>query len=226
MPDFLSSLVHELRTPLTALRGAMGLVMTESPCHDPAVKDVCDIAVRNVEKLADLLDDVAEYARLRLPENDAVMATVDLGRVLEQAAERAQPLAEKRGVTVEVRLPPFCAVADETLVREGVARLVCYAVRVTPRDGQVSVSAETVGERVVIRVADQGKPVSNEDEVGLFEPFCPAARRGVDAMDRVWLDLAIAKLVAERHDGSLEYRQIHGGGVVRLTLGARCRTCA
>jgi signal transduction histidine kinase len=222
MPDFLSSLVHELRTPLTALRGAMGLIQTDKGCADPATVAVLDIAMRNVTRLADLLDDVAEYARLRLPEHTATMGNVDLGLVLEQAAERAQPLAEARGVTVEVQLPTFGAVADETLVLDGVTRMVDYAVRVTPKDGQVSVSAETVSERVVVRVADQGSPIGEEDEQTIFEPFSPVARRGFDAADRAGLDLAIAKLVAERHDGSVEYRQIRGGGVVRLTLGTVC----
>ena len=86
------------------------------------------------------------------------------------------------------------------------------------KDGLVRVSAETAGGRVVIRVTDEGKPVRDDDLGSLFDPFSPVARRGSDSTGRAGLDLAIAKLVAECHDGALEYRQLTGGGAIRLTL--------
>ncbi len=217
MTDFLSSLVHELRTPLTALRGSLGLLTSESDDAD-AVREFSGIALRNASKLAYLLDDVAAYARLLDPDCPVVMAPVDLSLLLEDAAERGQPFAEERGVTIEAQLVTFDTLADETLLRDAVARMMRYAVRVTPRDGVVKLGAEVVAGRVVIRVADQGQPVAEGDYEGVFEPFNPVARRG-DAGDRVGLDLAIARAIAERHDGNIEYRQITGGGVVRITVG-------
>jgi signal transduction histidine kinase len=216
--DFLSSLVHELRTPLTALRGSLGLLTSESDDAD-AVREFSGIALRNASKLAYLLDDVAAYARLLDPNSPVVMAPVDLSLLLEDVAERGQPFAGERGVTIEAQLVTFDTFADETLLRDAVTRMMRYAVRVTPRDGVVKLGAEVVAGRVVIRVADQGKPVAEGQYDQVFEPFHPVARRG-DAGDRVGLDLAIARAIAERHEGNIEYRQITGGGVVRLTVGA------
>jgi signal transduction histidine kinase len=215
--DFLSSLVHELRTPLTALRGSLGLLTSDSGDAD-AVREFSGIALRNASKLASLLDDVAAYAKLLDPAGDVPADSVDLSEVLEDAAERVQPLAEERGVTIEAQLVAFNTVADETLLREAVTRMMGYAVRVTPRDGVVKVGAEIVAGCAVVRVADQGRPVAEGEYDAVFEPFSPVARRG-DAHDRVGLDLAIARAIAERHQGNIEYRQITGGGVVRLTVG-------
>ncbi|MDO8834627.1 MAG: HAMP domain-containing sensor histidine kinase [Vicinamibacterales bacterium] len=218
MADFLSSLVHELRTPLTALRGSLGLLNSESADAN-AVREFSGIALRNASRLAGLLDDVAVYARLLDPGCQVSLGRVDLSLLLEDAASRVQPFAEERGVTVEAQLVAFDTFADETLLRDAVARVMRYAVRVTPRNGAVRLGAEVVAGRVVVRVADQGKPVAEGDYDDVFEPFNSAARRG-DAGDRVSLDLAIARAVAERHDGNIEYRQITGGGVVRITVGA------
>ena len=220
MADFLSSLVHELRTPLTALRGSLGLLTSETDTASAEVRNFSAIALRNASKLTNLLDDLASYAKLRHPECPVTPVPVDLSPLFEDAAEKVQPVAEDRHVTVEVQLASFGVRADEAMLREAVTRMLFYAVRVTPRDGMVKISAETVGDKVVVRVADQGKPVNEDDFTGVFEPFSATARRGVDSADRAGLDLAIAKLVAERHDGTVEYRQITGGGVVRLTLGA------
>jgi signal transduction histidine kinase len=167
-----------------------------------------------------MLDDVAAYARIRSPDTRVTRRRVALQALFEQCAERVQPAAADRGVTVLAHVPTFDVDADEAMLREAVTRMLHYAVRVSPRDGTAAVSAETVSGRVVVRVIDQGTPVAEDDQPGLFEPFSLAARRGADAGGRAGLDLAIARLVAERHDGSIEYRQITGGGVVRLTLGA------
>lgn len=219
MADFLSALVHELRTPLTALRGALGLLGAEAAEGNDAAREFADIAARNAVRLAALLDDLAIYARLKNPDSRVTPRRIDLQTVFEHAAEKVQPAAAERGVTVLAHVPTFDAVADETMLGDAVVRMLHYAVRVTPRDGTVAVSAETVSGRVVVRVVDQGKSLSEEDQPAVFDPFSRVARRGVDSADRAGLDLAIARLVAERHDGSIEYRQITGGGVVRLTLG-------
>jgi len=218
--DFLSALVHEARTPLTALHGALSLMAAEDAPDPGTVREFGSIALRNAKKLVHLLDDLAVYARLRNPEFAThTVPVADLSHVFEDAAGRVQPVAETRGVTVSVQLVPFGVVADESQLKDAVARLIFYAVRVTPLDGLVTVSAEIAAGRVVVRVADQGRPLTEDLRREVFEPFSPTARRGVDSADRAGLDLAIAKLVAERHDGTIEYLQTATGGVVRLTLG-------
>jgi signal transduction histidine kinase len=216
--DFLSLLVHELRTPLTSPRGALGLLSGAAGEASEEVREFSALADRNATRLAVLLDDVAAYAWLRQADVRIKSAAVDLTSLLEQAAERAQPLAESRGVTIEVQRPSMDVHGDDGLLRDAVSRMLVYAVRVTPHDGLVRVSAETAGTRTVVRVADQGTPVRDTDLDLLFDPFSPVARRTVDSADRAGLDLAIARLVAEHHGGTLEYRQLTGGGVIRLTV--------
>ena len=221
MADLLSLLVHEARTPLTALRGSLGLLASESETASPAIREFSSISMRNVSRLVHLFDDLAAYIAFRDSACVVTPVPVDLSVILEEAAERVQPVAEERGVTVEAELAPFDATADETLLREAVARMAFYAVRVTPRDGVVRIGAETVGGQVVVRVTDQGRPLTEEFHTNMFEPFSSVARRGVDSADRAGLDLAIAKAIADLHHGIIEYRQMTGGGVVRLTLGVR-----
>ena len=217
--EFLSLLVHELRTPLTSLRGALVLLSSAAADASEDVRNFSTIADRGATRLAGLLDDAAVYARLQQPEIRLSTTAVDLTSLLEHAAVYAQSVAETRGVTIQVQRPSVDAHADDGLLRDAVSRILFYAVRVTPREGLVRVSAERVAGRIVIWVADQGKPVRDADVGRLFDPFSPVARRGVDSADRAGLDLAIAKLVAEHHGGTLEYRQLTVGGVVRLTLG-------
>lgn len=220
MADILSALVHELRTPLTALRGSLDLLAGAMPDGAEDAQEFTDIASRNAVKLSALLDAVAVYARLRSPDAPLAVAPLDLALLLERAAERVQRIAEERGVTVEIELPAFDATANEDLLGDAVARLLFYAVRVTPKGGRVRASAENAGGRVVIRVRDEGRAVPEGAQDQVFEPFSLVARRGVDSADRAGLDLAIAALVAGRHGGFMEYRQLTAGGVIRLAVPA------
>jgi signal transduction histidine kinase len=221
LADFLSLLVHELRTPLTSLCGSLGLLSGEISGASEDVRDFAAIASRSATRLVSLLDDVAAYARLRRADVRVAPAAVDLTLILEHAAQRVQPLAERRGVTIEVQQPSVGADGDDGLLRDAVSRILFYAVRATPREGRVRVSADAAGGQIVIRVTDEGKPVRDADLESLFDPFSVVALRRSDTADRAGLDLAIAKLVAELHHGTLEYRQLTGGGAVRLTLGTR-----
>jgi signal transduction histidine kinase len=209
-PDFLSSLVHELRTPLTALQGSLGLLSGSLADGSEEARVFGDIALRNVARLSHLLDDVAAFVRLERPDVSVTRVSVDVPSIFERAGERVRAVAASRGVTVEMQHASCDATVDEGLLLDAVTRLLFYAVRVTPRSGQVCVSAEQADGGIAIRVTDRGRHVPDSDVARIFEPFSPAARRGVDSADRAGLDLAIAKLVAERHGGSIDYQQVPG----------------
>jgi signal transduction histidine kinase len=216
--DFLATLVHELRTPLTALRGSLGLLSGALPDDGGDARSFTAIAERNAAKLAGLLDDLAAYARLLQPEAAAAARSVDLALLLEQAVDRVEAVVAERGVSVAVAPPEGNLTGDAEMLCDAVTRLLRYAVRVTPRNGRVRVGAAVAAEEAVIDVADEGRPVQEEHASLVLEPFGAVARRGVDAADRPGLDLAIAKLVAERHGGSLTFRQAAEGGVFRMTI--------
>lgn len=160
--ELVADLSHDLRTPLTAVRGYQQMLAASA--LDPAQRDHLCAAVRHVDRLAALVEEVFEYARLSDDAGEADgarMARVDLvEEVVQCLLGLAGPL-EAAGLEVEFRAPDaFIAETDPGALRRIVANLVRNAVQhgrgrlrvelaeIAGRDGR--------GERAGVNGADGG----------------------------------------------------------------------
>jgi signal transduction histidine kinase len=232
--EFVATLVHELRTPLTALRGSLGLLTDAVEGADSDVRNFASIADRNAERLAAQLDEVAVYCRVVDSATRPSLETTDITDAVQRAVDQVQPLVDDRGSIVEVEAVggSIDAVVDSAMIRLAVARLVSYAVRVSPKKSTIRVRVEAADGGgvdgagvlgrggVVISVSDAGQPVAPGDAARIFEPFSALARRGADSAMRTGLSLAIAARIAVLHGGALAFSSSDaaGGGLFTLRL--------
>lgn len=129
--ELVADLSHDLRTPLTAVRGYQQMLAASA--LDPVQRDHLCAAVRHADRLATLVEEVFEYARLSDDAGEADgarMARVDLvEEVVQCLLGLAGPL-EAAGFEVEVRAPDaLVAETDPGALRRIVANLVRNAVQ-------------------------------------------------------------------------------------------------
>jgi two-component system, OmpR family, sensor histidine kinase KdpD len=200
----LGAVSHDLRTPLAAIAAAA------SDLRDPEV-------VFSDEQRGLLVDTIAERASLlerrvsqllaasRL-DAGAVTLSVEAVEVQELLAEAVDGLVAGSAARVQVRLAPELppVLVDPVLVVAALANLLENALRYSPVDRSVLVSAEPAGPVVVVAVIDQGPGLVLADD----EPFVPF-RRGADGTG---LGLMIARGFVELHGGTLEHHPTPGGG--------------
>ncbi|MFD8819887.1 sensor histidine kinase, partial [Streptomyces sp. NPDC059627] len=108
--------------------------------------------------------------------------------------------------------------ADAGLLERSVANLVENAVKYSPPDRPVLVSASAMPDRVEVRIVDRGPGVPDEAKERIFEPFqrYGDAPRGAG----VGLGLAVARGFAEAMGGTLNAEDTPGGGLT-MVLGLR-----
>ena len=105
-------------------------------------------------------------------------------------------------------LPPVtCAVGQ---LNQVVLNLLTNAVQAAGKGGAVRLSTEAAGDRVVVRVADDGPGVPEELRERIFEPFFTTRAVG----EGTGLGLSIANTVVEAHEGTIEVEDAPGGGAV------------
>lgn len=229
LDSYVPILVHEIRTPLTALRGSLGLLKGAVEDATAEVRDYAAMADRNAAKLAALLDDVADYEHLTGGGVEVRPELIDLADVIDRAVEHVQPVADERGVKLEVTSASGELNADARLLRDVVVRLLTYAVRVSPNASMVCVSCHqrpgATGELDAIAstqtwldVTDCGRQVDASTAQHIFEPFCPAARRSASQQVRPGLDLAIAHAIATVLGATLTFTTTTEGGKFTLSL--------
>jgi signal transduction histidine kinase len=207
---------HDLRTPITALR------LLADALRDGVVDDAdtrSEYAARmstHVRGLAALIDDLFELTRLESGELTWTMERVHLDELLRETVDAMRPAAEARSVAMNTRCGQTAAQANPEQLQRVLFNLIQNAIRHTPPDGSVTVSAEPVSGGVEVEVADTGAGIAPEHRQRVFDPFYRAdpSRRDSGA----GLGLAISRAIVEAHGGRIWLEDAAVGTRVRFHL--------
>ncbi|XVU30387.1 MtrAB system histidine kinase MtrB [Actinoplanes sp. CA-054009] len=220
---FTSDVSHELRTPLTTVRMAADLIFAERDEFDPAVARSAELLQAELDRFESLLTDLLEISRF-----DAGFAALDaehadLVPIVERVAERLTGLAERVGVTLELRLPetPVIAEVDPRRVERVLRNLVGNAVE--HGEGKPVVVTLAADEAAVaVTVRDHGIGLKPGEERLVFNRFWRADPSRARQTGGTGLGLSISAEDARLHGGWLEAWGSPGEGAqFRLTLPVR-----
>jgi heavy metal sensor kinase len=220
---FTADASHELRTPLTAIRLEAELALKKS--LDPEERDqiLCNV-LEECERLTRLTEQLLALAR-----EDAGAAParepLDLASLARGVAETMRPLAESRGLKLQVAVDGVLAVCgDEGRLRQVFYNLLDNAIKYTPEGGEVRIHSGRRDGAAFVVVADDGVGVAAEHLPHLFERFYrvdKARSRQGDGPGGAGLGLSIAESIVAAHGGRIELKSEPGRGMTAtVTLPA------
>ena len=202
---------HDLRTPLTALRAALEAVR-DGVAPDP--DRYLEAMVEDIEVLDRLIDDLFLASRLEAGSIDLAVEEVDLGELLEGAAEALAPVAAKRSVGVSVGVRgPVPVRADPVALGRAVRNLLENAIRHAPSGTDVEIDVEADGGSAVVRVSDRGPGFPEGFTARAFDPFTRPDPSRARADGGAGLGLAIARGIVAAHSGTIWIDDAPGGQV-------------
>lgn len=218
--QFISTVSHELRTPLTSMREAVIIVLDEVAGKiNKDQRHFLDIAKRNIDRLARLIDDVLDFQRLNAGKMKFNLRENSIGTTVEEAYATMQPHAATSGVELaldlEADLPPI--VCDRDRIIQALINLISNAIKFTPAGGRIVVSAHRRGEHLVLRVSDTGLGIPKEDLPKIFERFYRVQRPGQE-IKGTGLGLAIVSRIVVGHGGRIEVESEPGQGTTFTVL--------
>lgn len=201
--DFISNVSHELRTPLASLKA-----LTET-LRDGALEDR-EAALRflsrmetEVDALTQMVNELLELSRIESRQVPFQLTATPVADIIVPPVERLRPQAERAGLDLTVTLAPELPLvhADIERAQQVITNLVHNAIKFTPAGGHIAISAQVMGDEMVISVRDTGVGISAEDLPRIFERFYKAdrARSG----GGTGLGLAIAKHIVQAHGGRI-----------------------
>ena len=171
---------------------------------------------RNAERMQHLIGEILDLARYRSGTIRLQLRQFDAAELVESAVATIRPLAERRGQTVEARLPGQDRVrvyGDRPRLDRALLNLVANAHHFAPEGGRITVAlrAETEG-MVRLAVTDDGPGIPVEDQAHLFERFYVGRDRPNQAQEGVGLGLPRALAIAEAHGGTIDVQSDAGRG--------------
>ncbi len=204
--QFISTVSHELRTPLTSMKEAVTIVLDELAGKiNKDQRRFLDIAQRNIDRLARLIDDVLDFQKLNAGKLKFHLQEHNLATAVEEAYTTMRPHAAKGGVElaldVEANLP--AAVYDSDRIIQALINLLSNAIKFTPAGGRVVVSACQRDEHLVLKIADTGLGIPKEDLPKVFDRFYRVHRPGKE-IKGTGLGLAIVNRIVAAHGGRIE----------------------
>lgn len=163
-------IAHDLRTPLTRLRGRLERAVAATlPADD---KRHLEMAIDDVDQILGTIAALMRIAEVEHGRRRAGFRDVDLGDVVQEAADLYDPIAEEKGISLTVRNGRMPLVrGDGDLLFEAVANLIDNAVKFARPKGHVEVSLQLRSEGPVIRVADDGPGIRRADFPNVLRRF-------------------------------------------------------
>jgi signal transduction histidine kinase len=209
----LADVSHELRTPLTVIQGNLeaiidGVYPADAEHLEPILAET-RILERLIEDLRTLT--LAEAGSLVLHREPA-----DLRAMLTDLAASYRSQAEQAGISLTVIVADDLPIldVDPARIREVISNLLTNALRHTPRDGKVELSAALAGDQVEVTVHDTGIGIPTDQLDRIFDRFY----RSPDSPGS-GLGLPIAKSLVEAHRGTITATSdAEGGTTIRVRL--------
>jgi two-component system sensor histidine kinase BaeS len=204
--QLVSDVSHELRTPISNIRGWLEATQDGLATLDPALVSSLLEETLHLQRLVDDLHDLAlaDAGELALEPTE-----IELGAFLDQLAEAFRAAAVAGGVALQVEAANGATMtADPVRLRQAVSNLVANALRHTPADGVVTLSASSG----VISVKDTGEGIPATELAAVFDRFRRVDPSRNRATGGSGLGLAIVRQLVEAHGGKVELASEEGTG--------------
>jgi two-component system sensor histidine kinase KdpD len=208
----LSSVSHDLRTPLAAVAGATEAVLSSSRSSiDPTDRELLRTVVKESGRLGRLVENLLDLTRL-----ESGVATPNkewhvLEEIVGSALTRQKDELAGRRVDLDIPADLPLVDVDGLLLEQVVTNLVENAIRYTPVDAPIAITARSRPNAVELCVADEGPGLPLGAERRIFEKFVRGSGRA-DGRRGVGLGLAICDAIVKAHGGSIEARNRPSGG--------------
>ncbi|MEJ2411597.1 MAG: ATP-binding protein [Anaerolineales bacterium] len=200
--DLMAVASHELRTPLGNILGYATLL------HEDAIeenKPLADSIIKASSRLRAVLDDIANMNLLYTGEADLDLADTTLQEVFSFASDEVRQTINRETLPISYRLPdePIPLRVDLCKLSVVFINLLVNAVRFTPEDGEILVTAEQRKDEVMVSIADNGVGIPEESLEKIFEVFYQVEDHMPRRYGGLGLGLSIAKELVRLHGGRI-----------------------
>jgi len=224
--DFVANVSHELNMPLATSRYLVSVIEKGiAGTVTPKQKEYLLLIENNIDRLTRLIDNLLNLSRIESGRFELKREALGISDIIREVMELFKMQAASKSIVLEAAfsggLPKIYADKDRLI--QVLVNLLDNAMKFTPDNGRITVSAEC-GEKymskeypdldfVKICVSDTGCGIPPEDVNKLFVKFHRAAQK-MDApkIKGTGLGLAITKQITEAHFGRIWVESDRGAG--------------
>jgi signal transduction histidine kinase len=217
--DFLATMSHELRTPLNAIIGFSDVLDSISALDEKQKRYVRNIQTSG-KVLLEMINDILDLAKIESGRMEVRLSDFRIEQLITAQCDMARPLTERKNIDLEIKIEPALPdmFQDQAKVQQILNNLLSNAIKFTPEGGRIAITAQRAAGALVLKVADTGVGIAEEDQVAVFEKFRQgkSVLKGGDAMTREYsgtgLGLSIVRELCKLLGGEISLESELGKG--------------
>lgn len=206
------SISHDVRRPLTRARAELDLALRRD-LDTEQTQSAISRSLTEIDRATGLLAHLLDIARAEAGVPDDSWTDVDLARIVADAVELYQPIAEERGITLSVDTTRTKTRGEQQLLAQVVTNLLDNALKYAPA-GDGAVAVRVTADPVTITVSDNGPGIPADQHSVVTERFVrmDAARGGEGS----GLGLSLVRAVVRLHGGTLAFADNAPGLIAKV----------
>ncbi len=213
--QFLANMSHELRTPMNGVLGVLHLLKSQP--YAPDATRLIKEALASGQGLAQLLNDMVDFAQLEAGRIELAPAPTDIADMVESVVRLVRDEAQDRGLWVSTDIAPDVGwlQLDAARLRQVVFQVLANAVKFTLHGGvdiRAWATGQAQGRRLRIQVTDTGVGIGAKDQDSVFDRFIQGDGSSTRRFGGIGIGLPIARRLAQLMHGDVGFESREGEG--------------
>jgi two-component system, OmpR family, sensor histidine kinase ResE len=212
--DFIANVSHELRTPISMLQGYSEAIVDDIAESQEEKREMAKVIYDESLRMGRLVNELLDLARMEAGHIQLTMEEVNLEAFINRIIHKFQGLAKENGIYLRAEMEDSLEsfTMDPDRIEQVLTNLIDNAIRHTPSDGSVILSAYLDEKGIRMEVKDSGSGIPEEDLPFVFERFYKADKARTRGRAGTGLGLAIAQNIIEAHHGHISVNSKMGQG--------------
>lgn len=210
--QFIQDASHELRTPIAIAQTNIEVLEMDNNVTVTDYKRLTEILKMSLERMSALSEKL-----LLLSEgvtDRSKWSKVDIQTLIDEVAAEFRAKAATAGLNLELSPTSegIFVEGDALRLKQALINLVDNAIKYNQPSGTVKISADTIGDKVALKVQDTGIGIASADQQRVFDRFYRVDKSRSRSQGGSGLGLAIVKKIAEEHGGTVSVESTPGAG--------------
>ncbi len=217
--NFIRLMSHDLKTPIARIQAMAEIAMHERENLSDEQLQAIENITASSEELSQFIASILNLSRIESKKVKLQVRTRDINQLLQRVIQKCLPLAQRKNIAIATEFEPlFSLKMDEDLMRQVFTNLLENAIKYSPENTRVKVSAREIEGRIKVQISDQGIGIPEDELPSVFERFYRAQNAEYEHTG-TGLGLYLAKYFVQLHKGTIEVQsQAHVGSTFSVNL--------
>jgi two-component system sensor histidine kinase KdpD len=215
----LDALAHDFLTPLTSIKSSITTVRSEYS-HDPEEDEFLAVVEEETDRLGEMINESTDMARIEPGKPNIRRSRLPVPDLISTSLHRMKTLLDGRPLKVQIQEDISPVDADPDMIGLALRQLLGNAVKYSPPETTIAISASQIEDTITICVRDHGSGIPPDELEAVFERFY-RGKQTQESVAGTGMGLSIARDIVRAHHGKLRVQNTpEGGAQFSLTLPA------